>query len=76
MSEMYCILCHGRGLDQHDHTCGRCKGTGYEPETFETGRGPAGCHALNNNLLSQTESARHHSRSAQRNASQDAPQLW
>ena len=45
-NEMYCICCHGRGLDQKDKTCRRCKGTGYEPDTFEMGRGPAGCQAL------------------------------
>lgn len=48
--EMYCLLCHGRGLDQNDHTCGRCHGTGFEPETLETGRGPAGCHSMALNL--------------------------
>lgn len=30
--EMICILCHGRGLDEHDELCPRCHGTGYEPE--------------------------------------------
>lgn len=49
--EMYCLLCHGRGLDSKDHPCGRCKGTGYEPETFVPGRGPAGCHALHFHTL-------------------------
>ena len=42
-SEMYCIRCHGRGIDRYDRTCRRCKGTGYEPETHEAGRGAAGC---------------------------------
>ena len=44
--DMYCILCHGRGLDSHDKTCRRCGGTGYEPDTFSMGRGPAGCQAF------------------------------
>lgn len=48
--QMYCLLCHGRGLDQQDHTCRRCNGTGYEPDTLETGRGPAGCHCQALNL--------------------------
>lgn len=46
MSEMYCIACHGRGLDNTDHTCRRCKGSGYEPEDLEPGYGMAGCMAL------------------------------
>ena len=29
---MYCVMCHGRGLDQNDHICPRCQGTGIEPE--------------------------------------------
>lgn len=33
MDEMYCIKCHGRGLDKYDKICDRCGGTGYEPET-------------------------------------------
>jgi RecJ-like exonuclease len=32
MEEMYCIECHGRGLDSNDKPCPRCGGTGYEPE--------------------------------------------
>lgn len=32
MEEMYCIVCHGRGLDNHDHVCQHCEGTGIEPE--------------------------------------------
>lgn len=32
MEEMYCIECHGRGLDSEDKLCHRCGGTGYEPE--------------------------------------------
>jgi hypothetical protein len=46
MCEMYCIACHGRGLDNQDHTCRRCKGSGYEPEDLEPGYGMAGCMAL------------------------------
>ena len=30
--EMYCILCHGRGLDENDELCPRCHGTGSEPD--------------------------------------------
>lgn len=30
--EMYCTRCHGRGLDEQDHICPRCNGTGYEPD--------------------------------------------
>lgn len=33
MEEMYCISCHGRGLDRHDKTCVRCNGTGFEPDS-------------------------------------------
>ena len=29
---MFCIECHGRGLDSHDNICPRCHGTGNEPE--------------------------------------------
>ena len=32
MEDVYCILCHGRGVDENDHICPRCHGTGYEPE--------------------------------------------
>lgn len=32
MDEVYCILCNGRGLDENDHICPRCHGTGNEPE--------------------------------------------
>jgi len=32
MEEMYCIKCHGRGLDSNDKICDRCQGTGFEPE--------------------------------------------
>ena len=54
--QMYCISCHGRGLDQKDCTCRRCKGTGYEPDTFDATGGP-GRRALRNLLLSQEEPA-------------------
>ena len=42
-NEMYCILCHGRGLDNKDCTCKRCKGSGYEPDEYEIGWWPNGC---------------------------------
>jgi len=36
-NETYCTACHGRCLDQYDHTCKHCQGTGYEPvATFES----------------------------------------
>ena len=62
--EMYCLLCHGRGLDQQDHTCGRCHGTGYEPDTYDIGRGPAGCHcqALNLSNFATAEPSRPNAR--------------
>lgn len=37
MEEMYCIKCHGRGLDRYDKTCDRCGGTGFEPESEACG---------------------------------------
>jgi hypothetical protein len=63
--QMYCILCHGRGLNRWDYPCHRCKGTGYEPEVLELGKGAAGCQfnpyarpggsSHNLNLSTQTE---------------------
>ena len=32
MDETFCILCHGRGVDENDQICPRCHGTGNEPE--------------------------------------------
>ena len=32
MNDNYCIICQGRGLDAHDHSCEHCGGTGIEPE--------------------------------------------
>ena len=34
MEEMYCIECHGRGLDRNDRPCPRCQGTGMEPDSM------------------------------------------
>ena len=67
-NEMYCICCHGRGLDQRDKTCRRCKGTGYEPDTFEMGRGPAGCQALQ--FLPSVEASHRYGRSENPGAGQ------